>query len=65
MNSARLLETQLVWSSEKERQITVPPLTDICEEAVFVFVFASPRADICEEGLTRRKLYGGDLLILG
>ena len=23
----------------KKRQITVPPLTDICEEAVFVFVF--------------------------
>ena len=47
--------TDLAFSSwcgrVKKRQITVPPLTDICEEAVFVFVFA----DICEEG-------GGGLL---
>ena len=47
-----------VWSDEKERQITTQPgrpLTDICEEGgfVFVFVFAT---NICEEeGGTRRK----------
>ena len=53
-----------MWSNEKERQITTQPgsvrspLTDICEEGgfVFVFVFAPPPTNICEEeGGTRRK----------
>ena len=42
--------------------LPTPPLTDICEEAVFVFVFVPPLTDICEEGgglvWTRREAEG-------